>query len=467
MTGDDIEPPKLDFSNPYYLGSHDIPGAKISHVTLRRDNYDDWRNSIRMSLKSRRKFGFVDGSIKNPTTKFDLDNWEVVHCTIIQWIRNTIDPSLLHAISYAEDASVLWAELEAQFYVVDGSKIHGLKTQLRDCRQGKGLALRDQERGERSRFYCNFCETHGHTINNCYIKSQNFPDWWGDRPRSLADLRHARRKARGSARGSGSGTAGSGSGQGSGSAGSAGSSDGTSSGVNPSMQAHLVSYTKTTIGVGELRDGLYWISAHAKDEVVNSVSTGSASLWHQRLDHPSNKAFKAISFTNSLHFSKPFVCETCHFAKQHRNSFTLNDKHASAMFELIHCDLLGPYRIVSSCGAKYFRTIVDDFSRATWNTRGDKFEKRGRKCIFVGYPHNKKGWKLYDVETGSYFVSRDVVFHEDVFPYTALTASSRDDELAFDTPFNGTVDDTGSGARGVLLVRGAHGTGRVLGPRHD
>ncbi|XP_074306647.1 uncharacterized protein LOC141641902 [Silene latifolia] len=355
MAGDDLEPPKLDFSNPYYLGSHDIPGAKISHVTLRLDNYDDWRNSMRMSLKSRRKFGFVDGSIKKPTTKFDLDNWEVVHCTIIQWIRNTIDPSLHHAISYAEDASVLWAELEAQFSIdalivheplfackygncacnigtdaikrMDNERLHqflmGLDPSLYSSVRSHQLqldplpslsrayqvvlqeerlraspapsidasdvlvfatpnstidwrALRDQERGERSQFYCNFCETRGHTLNNCYIKSQNFPDWWGDRPRSLADLRRARSKARGSARGSGSGTAVSGSGQGSGSDGSAGSSGGTSSGVNPSVQAHLVhsGVSTNTMSVSDRLSGMFfWIlDTGASNHVMGNLS---------------------------------------------------------------------------------------------------------------------------------------------------------------------------------------------------
>ena len=46
----------------------------------------------------------------------------------------------------------------------------------------------------------------------------------------------------------------------------------------------------------------------------------------------------------------------------------------------------------------------------------DKFMSRSRKCLFVGYPQGKKGWKLYDFETGEYFVSRDVKFYEIDFP---------------------------------------------------
>lgn len=46
----------------------------------------------------------------------------------------------------------------------------------------------------------------------------------------------------------------------------------------------------------------------------------------------------------------------------------------------------------------------------------DKFGERSRKCLFVGYPFGKKAWRLYDLETNEFFVSRDVVFLEDQFP---------------------------------------------------
>ena len=31
----------------------------------------------------------------------------------------------------------------------------------------------------------------------------------------------------------------------------------------------------------------------------------------------------------------------------------------------------------------------------------------------------EKGWKVYDLETGDIFISRDVIFHEDMFPFAA------------------------------------------------
>ena len=47
----------------------------------------------------------------------------------------------------------------------------------------------------------------------------------------------------------------------------------------------------------------------------------------------------------------------------------------------------------------------------------DKFAARGRRCIFVGYPLDQRGWRLYDLDTRQFFVSRDVTFYESVFPF--------------------------------------------------
>lgn len=46
-----------------------------------------------------------------------------------------------------------------------------------------------------------------------------------------------------------------------------------------------------------------------------------------------------------------------------------------------------------------------------------KFEARSKACVFLGYPSGYKGYKLLDLETNNIFISRIVVFFEDVFPF--------------------------------------------------
>lgn len=45
-----------------------------------------------------------------------------------------------------------------------------------------------------------------------------------------------------------------------------------------------------------------------------------------------------------------------------------------------------------------------------------KFESRIRRCIFIGYLVGTEGYKLYDMDSHTTLVSRDIVFYEHIFP---------------------------------------------------
>ncbi|CAH9112462.1 unnamed protein product, partial [Cuscuta epithymum] len=107
--------------------------------------------------------------------------------------------------------------------------------------------------------------------------------------------------------------------------------------------------------MGERRNGLYYLQHQSQTSSVNAV-TLTADLWHRHMGHPAGQIVKSLFRTTD---NVIFPCDICFRAKQTRNSFSLSANKSSGIFELIHCDLWGPYSTPSSCGAKSFLTIVD------------------------------------------------------------------------------------------------------------
>ncbi|XP_075086032.1 uncharacterized protein LOC107767711 [Nicotiana tabacum] len=292
-------------------------------------------------------------------------------------------------------------------------------------------------------------------------------------------------------------------------------------------------------------------------------------VWHYRLGHIPFSRMKHIPAL-ALYFSpkQSFSCPVCPLARQTRLPFPDSSIQTTKPFQLIYIDTWGPYNSPTYNGSKYFLTIVDDFSRATWthlmgaksnafdllkafiamteihfqlkvqtvrsnnalelgsstvgsayfsekgiihqtlcphtpqqngvverkhrhlletarallfqsglpirfwgdciltatylinrfpssllkdkssyeilynklpvysNLRAfgclcystvpkphrDKLQPRATPCVFLGYPFAKKGYKLYDLKHHTCFVSRDVTFHEHIFPFIQTTS---------------------------------------------
>lgn len=117
-------------SSLYYLHPSDNPGALITSVLLRGDNYSEWATKLsNWSIQAKQKFGFLNGSLPKPTTEPDLSRWLATNSMLVGWIRTSIDPKIRSTVTFVSDAHKLWETLQRRFSVRNGVRIH----QLRDA----------------------------------------------------------------------------------------------------------------------------------------------------------------------------------------------------------------------------------------------------------------------------------------------------------------------------------------------
>lgn len=122
--------------------------------------------------------------------------------------------------------------------------------------------------------------------------------------------------------------------------------------------------------IGDLCDGLYKLSTVKLNSthiisptaLQSSHTESSIVKWHRRFGHPSLNVLKPIS-TIDLSFKSVLPdCEICHLAKQVRLPFPVRNSVSTDLFEIINCDVWGPYKHFTHGHCNQFLTIVDDYS---------------------------------------------------------------------------------------------------------
>ncbi|KAJ3684366.1 hypothetical protein LUZ61_013530 [Rhynchospora tenuis] len=162
--------------------------------------------------------------------------------------------------------------------------------------------------------------------------------------------------------------------------------------------------TRTLIGVGEQKDGVYYYHRGASGRVFHN---GRVERKHR---HILNVA-RALRFQANLplEFWGECVLSAAYLINRTPTQVLSNKTPYEVLFG----------KPPSYAAVRNFGCLCYIKSRTS-----DKFESRSRKCAFVGYPYGKKGWKVFDLETQEFIISRDVVFCEDVYPFSNMASES-------------------------------------------
>ena len=122
--------------------------------------------------------------------------------------------------------------------------------------------------------------------------------------------------------------------------------------------------SKLQAAVGDIQSSDTHLSG--KPDGFTFACFSDAELWYFRVGHLPFEQLKYVDGYICNNGRQHNICQICPMAKMHRSGFPLSTSRAKDIFDLLHVDICGPSPHSTCDGAKFFLTIVDDCSKATW-----------------------------------------------------------------------------------------------------
>ncbi|XP_020228267.1 uncharacterized protein LOC109809379 [Cajanus cajan] len=95
--------PSQDPTSPYYLHPSENPSLVLVSFVLDGPNYHQWSRSFRMSLVSKNKLGFIDGTIVAPARSNILfPAWERANMMVVSWIIRSLSSSIAQSVIWRD-----------------------------------------------------------------------------------------------------------------------------------------------------------------------------------------------------------------------------------------------------------------------------------------------------------------------------------------------------------------------------
>ncbi|XP_048233111.1 uncharacterized protein LOC125370687 [Ricinus communis] len=129
---------KIDDQNSeYYIHPNENPIPMLTSYQLIGNNYHSWAQSMKMSLISKNKFQFVNGSIKVHREEDPSYN-ACLKCNnlVLSWLQRSLNTEIGQSVMWLDYAYDLWADLYDRFSQGDLIRISDLQQEFFSLQQG-------------------------------------------------------------------------------------------------------------------------------------------------------------------------------------------------------------------------------------------------------------------------------------------------------------------------------------------
>ncbi|CAN1297795.1 hypothetical protein LINPERPRIM_LOCUS23590 [Linum perenne] len=114
----------IDDLGPYYINPNENLAQGIISVKLNPSNYHLWSRTMRIALKTKRKIGFIGGSLLMPeSTDPNFDIWDRSNTSVEGWIINSLEPDISESMIDNDNAYELWKDLKEKYGEADSVSI--------------------------------------------------------------------------------------------------------------------------------------------------------------------------------------------------------------------------------------------------------------------------------------------------------------------------------------------------------